>query len=121
MKSSTKSTKKHKLERRRHRVRARIFGNDVRPRLSVYRSLSHIYAQIINDETGKTLAAMSDLKLQSSKEGGKIGKAKEVGKMLAEAALKKQIKKVVFDRGSARYHGRIKALAEGAREGGLEF
>lgn len=114
------------LERRRHRVRARISGTAERPRLSVRRSLSHVYAQIIDDISGKTLAAASDLGLglkpKKGKKGeGKTSRAKAVGLALAEAAKKAGVKKVVFDRGGRTYHGRVKALALGAREGGLEF
>jgi large subunit ribosomal protein L18 len=96
----------------------RIVGTLDRHRLSVFRSLNNIYAQIIDDAQGKTIASASSIKL---KKGGDIASAKEVGKVLAEKALAKGIKKVVFDRGSLRYHGRIKALAETAREGGLLF
>lgn len=88
------------------------------PRLSVFRSNKFTYAQIIDDEKGQTLASASDLQ---AKEPGKLKRAKEVGEILAQKALKKGIKKVVFDRGSYKYHGRVQALAEGAREGGLEF
>lgn len=89
-----------------------------RLRLSVFRSNKHIYCQIIDDEKGMTLVAACD---QKSKIKSKIDRAKETGKLLAEKALAKKIKKVFFDRGTRRYHGRIKAVAEGAREGGLEF
>lgn len=104
--------------KRQARGRGRIFGTRQRPRLSVFRSGPHIYAQLIDDEKGITLLSASDLK---AKEGTKVEKAASVGKALAEAALKKKIKKVVFDRAGFRYHGRIKALAEEAREGGLVF
>ncbi len=99
----------------------RVFGTRERPRLSVFRGLKNIHVQIIDDEEGKTLAACSSLHLQNVKYGGNIAAAKQVGKMIAEKAAAKGIKKVVFDRGSARYHGRVKALAEAAREGGLLF
>lgn len=93
-----------------------------RLRLSVYRSNKEIYAQIIDDEKGQTLAAFDTSKIKSAKiKMTKIEKAREVGKSIAEKALSLKIKKVVYDRGDFRYHGRIKALAEGAREGGLEF
>ena len=110
--------KRERLKRRHRRVRAKVFGTAEVPRLSVYRSLKHIYAQIINDKEGETLAAASDLKI---KQGTKTERAKEVGKMIAKLAQEKGIKKVVFDRGGRKYHGRIKALAEAAREGGLKF
>lgn len=99
-------------------MKKKIFGAGDRPRLSVFRSLKNVYAQIIDDVQGKTLVSASSIKL---KKGGKAAASKEVGRLLAEKALAKGIKKVVFDRGSLRYHGRIKALAEAAREGGLIF
>lgn len=98
-----------------------IFGAKERPRLSVFRSLKNIHAQIIDDEIGKTLVSASSLDLKKVKYGGNISAAKEVGKLLAEKTLAKGIKKVVFDRGTSRYHGRVKALSEAAREGGLQF
>lgn len=113
-------------ERRHERVRNKIMGTPERPRLSVYRSLDHIYAQIIDDLSGKTLAAASTLtkaaKGKKGKEsGGNIEGAKRVGAKLAALAKEKNINKVVFDRGGYLYHGRVKALAEAAREGGLVF
>ncbi|MFA6548945.1 MAG: 50S ribosomal protein L18 [Candidatus Margulisiibacteriota bacterium] len=96
----------------------KIFGTKERPRLSVFRSIRHVHAQIINDEEGKTLAAASSLKLAKA---GKMEIAKQVGKMLAEIAKKAGITKVVFDRGTFRYRGRIQVLADAAREGGLIF
>ena len=90
-----------------------------RPRLSVFKANRHIYAQLIDDGAGKTLAAASSLEIKSK--GKKTDIAKEVGKLIASKALVKKIKAVKFDRGGFAYHGRIKALAEGAREGGLEF
>ncbi|EKD49557.1 MAG: 50S ribosomal protein L18 [uncultured bacterium] len=106
--------------RRNSRVRAKIFGTKKKPRLSVYRSLKHIYAQIIDDESKKTLVAASDndVKTKSKK---KTELAFEVGKCVASKALKKKIEYVVFDRGSYQYHGKVKALAEGARKAGLKF
>jgi len=95
-----------------------------RLRLSVFRSNKHIYGQIIDDKKGKTLVAASDVAMKQSSNRAiknKTERAREVGKIIAERALKKDIKTVVFDRGSYKYHGRIKALAEGAREGGLKF
>ena len=99
----------------------RIFGTKERPRLSVFRGLRNIHAQIIDDEEGKTLLSFSSLHLEKVKYGGNSSAAKQVGKVIAEKAAAKGIKKVVFDRGSARYHGRVKALADAAREGGLVF
>ena len=113
--------KQHIMLRRKARIRSRVSGTAEKPRLSVRRSLTHIYAQLVDDETGKTLVAASDLKLKKAKEGGKVALAKAVGQALAEAAKAAGIKKVVFDRGGRAYHGRVEALAAGAREGGLEF
>jgi len=115
-----KDIKLIKRERRHKRVRAKVFGTAQRPRLAIFRSARHIYAQIINDEEKKTLVSASDLKLKKS-DKGKLSLASDVGKAIAEACTKAKIKKVVFDRGGFKYHGRVKALAEAAREGGLEF
>ncbi len=103
------------------RVRKKIKGTTDRPRLSVFRSLKYIYAQIIDDSTGQTLASASSLIIPDLKSGDTIAVAKQVGQNLANEAKKKNISNVVFDRGGYLYHGRIKALAEGAREGGLLF
>jgi large subunit ribosomal protein L18 len=116
---STKTTAE--LRKARHsRLRKRIEGTSERPRLAVFRSLQHIYAQIIDDSTGTTIAAASsqekDLKAAGNAEG-----AKKVGEALAKRAKDKGINAVVFDRGGFRFHGRVASLAEGAREGGLEF
>jgi len=112
--------------RRRHHVRRKVRGNAERPRLTVFRSSKHIYAQLIDDDSGVTLAAASSsapgLKKDGGlKYGGNIKAAKAVGKLLAENAKGKGITKAAFDRGHYRYHGRIKALADAAREGGLQF
>ncbi len=111
--------------RRKIRVRKKVYGTPQRPRLSVYKSLKHIYAQIIDDTQGKTLAAASSLdpalKAKLEDISGKIEVARLVGQLVAQRALDKGIKKVVFDRGGFRYHGRVKAVADGAREAGLEF
>lgn len=96
------------------RKRRKVFGTAERPRLSVFRSLRNIYAQIIDDSVGRTLVS-------AMVRGGNIAAAEVLGKMIAEKAMAKGIKKVVFDRGRALYHGRVKAVAEAAREGGLEF
>lgn len=116
---------RHSARERRHmRLRNKVFGTTERPRLSVYRSLNHMYAQIIDDTEGKTLVAASSIepklndKLSSTKDRNA---AKQVGLLLAERAKEKGITKVVYDRGGNIYHGRIAALADGAREGGLEF
>lgn len=103
------------------RVRSKIFGTAKLPRLSVFRSNTHIYGQLIDDEKGVTLASFSDLKIKKTKELKKTEIAGMVGEELAKKAAAKKIKKVVFDRNGLRYHGRVKALAEGARKGGLEF
>lgn len=105
---------------RKARIRAKITGDSIRPRLNVYRSLQHINAQIIDDQAGKTLVSASDLELKNKKLK-KEDMAKEVGRLIAKKAQEKKIKNVVFDRGGFKFHGRIKALADGAREGGLEF
>lgn len=110
--------------RRHKRVRKKVSGTPERPRLCVFRSLRHIYAQIIDDEHGVTLAAASTLSPEirdKIKTGGNIEAAKLVGQLIAKKALEKGIKRVVFDRGGYKYHGRVKALAEAAREAGLEF
>lgn len=108
-----------KRKRRHQRVKARIL-NVSRPRLSIFRSNKYIYAQIIDDEKNKTLVGLSDSSLRDKK-SNKSARARALGLMIAEYAKKAKIKKVVFDRGGYRYHGRVRALAEGAREGGLEF
>lgn len=111
-------------ERRHQRVRKKVNGTPERPRVSVYRSLKHIYAQIIDDMSRATLVAASSMDKEFSGHGGSRGNretAKLVGGFLAKRAVQKGIKKVVFDRGGYRFHGRIKELAEAAREGGLEF
>ncbi len=104
--------------RRKRRVRAKLFGTTERPRLSVFRSLNHIYAQLINDEKGETILSANSAGLAGK---GKTLLAYNTGLIVAEKAKKKGIEKVVFDRGSYAYHGRVKALAEGARKGGLKF
>jgi large subunit ribosomal protein L18 len=114
-------TKRNAIRQRIHaRIRAKIAGTAERPRLNVYRSLTHIYAQLIDDAQGVTVASASSLALKL-KTGGNVAAAKEVGKAVAEAGVAKGVKKVVFDRGGFLYHGRIKALADAAREAGLEF
>jgi large subunit ribosomal protein L18 len=102
-------------------IRLRLTGTPERPRLSVYRSNKAIYAQIIDDVNGKTLAAASSLKTAGDSQANKVDQSKEVGKQIAEKAVAAGISQVVFDRNGYLYHGRIKSLAEGAREGGLQF
>ena len=114
-------TKNQKRLRRRRRVRAKVRGSAERPRLSVFRSNRGITAQLVDDLEGRTLAAASWLHLKKSFKGNKTAQAAEVGKLLADAAKKAEIEAVVFDRGGYLYHGRVKALAEAAREGGLKF
>jgi len=117
--------RKRALRLRRHqRVRKKVTGTPERPRLAVYRSEHHIYAQVIDDSEGKTLAAASTLDKAikaDGKYGGNVAAAKEVGKLVGERAKEKGIARVVFDRGGFAYHGRVAGLAEGAREAGLEF
>lgn len=136
--------KREKRYRRHKRVRAKIFGTPEIPRLCIFRSNLHIYGQIFDDEKSQTILSSSDLELKKPKtknrkpktqvknkalkekkeetiRTGKVAIAYEVGKLIAVKAIKKKIKKVVFDRGGYKYHGRVKALAEGARAGGLEF
>lgn len=115
----TQFDRKAARSRRHRRVRVRVSGSPERPRLSVYRSLRHIYAQLIDDVAGRTLAAASTLELKT---GGKdVEAARAVGRALATKAREAGITRVVFDRGGFLYHGRIKALADAAREAGLEF
>jgi large subunit ribosomal protein L18 len=107
------------MERRKKRIRKSITGTMEIPRVSVFRSLKHIYAQVIDDSQGTTLAAASSIALKI--EGGNIEGAKQVGKVLAEKAIEKGISKVCFDRNGRLFHGRVKALADAAREAGLKF
>ena len=112
---------KNQKLRRQIRVRSKIRGTEKRPRLSVFRSNRFVYAQLINDEIGKTIVGVSEKHLKQNLLSGKRERAKGVGILLAKKAIDKKIKKVVFDRGRYSYHGRISAIAKGAREGGLEF
>lgn len=112
---------KDTIRRRVHkRIRRKVQGTAERPRLCVFRSLKHIYAQVIDDGVGRTLVAASSNQ-EGQANGGNLAGAKAIGKLIAERAQAKGIKKVVFDRGGYLYHGRVKALAEAAREAGLEF
>ncbi|MCC8122433.1 MAG: 50S ribosomal protein L18 [Oscillospiraceae bacterium] len=108
-------------KRRHQRVRGKIAGTPERPRLNVFRSATNIYAQVIDDVSGKTIAAASSLEKDFAGAGSNCEAAKQVGQMVAERAKAKGIETVVFDRGGYVYHGRVQALAEGAREGGLQF
>ena len=118
-------TKRNEIRKRIHsRIREKLSGTAERPRLNVYRSLNHIYAQVIDDQKGETLASASSMEKEmrgAGNTGANIDAAKAVGKLLAERAVKKGIKEVVFDRGGYLYHGRVKALADAARESGLSF
>lgn len=117
-------TKEQIRQRLHDRIRKKIRGSEDRPRLAVHRSGAHIYAQVIDDDAGKTLVAASsrDKDVRGKlKSGGNVAAAKEVGGLVASRAKQKGIEKVVFDRGGFQYHGRIKALAEAAREAGLKF
>ncbi len=106
-------------ERRRRRTRAKIFGTALRPRLSVFRALNHIYAQLIDDQAGKTLVSAKDGEAKAGKT--KIEKAETVGRLVGQKALAQGIKEAVFDKGAFKYHGRVKAVAEGARKAGLKI
>ncbi|MGA8939149.1 MAG: 50S ribosomal protein L18 [Acidobacteriaceae bacterium] len=115
---------RNEIRQRVHsRIRAKMAGTAERPRLNVYRSLNHIYTQLIDDANGVTIASASTVTSKGAerKAGGNVEAAKTVGKLIAERAAEKGIKKVVFDRGGYLYHGRVKALADAAREAGLEF
>ena len=114
------NTKAQRLHRHK-RVRGKVSGTPERPRLNVFRSETNIYAQVIDDTTGKTLASASSLEKDFSCDGTKTDAARKVGELVAERAKAKGIEAVVFDRGGYLYHGCVKALAEGAREGGLQF
>jgi large subunit ribosomal protein L18 len=121
MKLKTRSAIRHQIQRR---IRKKIRGTQERPRLAVYRSQSHIYAQLVDDELGRTLCAASSLDKDvrsKAKRGSTVAAATEVGGLIAGRARDKGIADVVFDRGGFQFHGRVKALAEAAREGGLKF
>ena len=120
-----RSDSKNQIRMRIHaRIRSKVEGTPERPRLAVFRSVKHIYAQVIDDTKGHTVAAAASTEKSATSgksSGGNLGGAKEIGKLVAERAKDKGIKSVVFDRGGYHYHGRVKALAEAAREAGLEF
>ncbi|MGB2762085.1 MAG: 50S ribosomal protein L18 [Minisyncoccales bacterium] len=115
--------KQEKRYRRHKRVRAKISGNSNIPRLCVFRSNKRIYAQLIDDEKGKTILSSTEFEIKKSKDKQttKITIANQIGELIAKKAVEKKIKKVVFDRGGYKYHGRVKALADGAKKGGLQF
>jgi large subunit ribosomal protein L18 len=113
---------RNEIRQRIHkRIRARVAGTQERPRLAVFRSINHIYAQVIDDQQGHTLVAAASTEKDLKGKGGNLDGAKLIGKTVAERAKEKGITKVVFDRGGYLYHGRVKALADAAREAGLEF
>jgi large subunit ribosomal protein L18 len=115
------ASKNHTRQRVHDRIRKKVMGTPERPRLNVYRSLNHIYAQLIDDLKGVTLAAASTADDRKGVTGGNVASAKMVGKKIAELAKEKGVTKVVFDRGGYIYHGRVKAVADAAREAGLQF
>ena len=116
---------KNSRTRSKIKIRKKVFGVAEKPRLSVYRSLNNVYAQVIDDSTGKTLASASSLSAEIKEElknvKGKVAKSKLVGSLLAKKAAESKVTTVIFDRNGYRYHGRVQAIAEGAREGGLKF
>jgi large subunit ribosomal protein L18 len=120
-------TKDDRRQRIKYRLRKRTIGSEARPRLTVFRSLSHIYVQVVDDMSGQTIAAASSVEpnvkgaLKKNVRGGNIAGAKVIGKTIAERLLEKGVKRVVFDRNGFLYHGRVKAVADAAREAGLEF
>jgi len=124
MGANSAKAKSGALRRRRRRVRKKVKGSASRPRLAVYRSLNNIYAQMVDDDAQRTLVAASSRSKEirsELKSGGNVEAARAVGRLVAQKALENNIRRVVFDRGGRLYHGRVKALAEGAREAGLEF
>ena len=115
-------TEKKEVRGRIHeRIRRKLRGTGQRPRLAVFRSVAHIYAQVIDDSQGKTLVSASSVDKENKVNGGNVAAAKAIGKRVAERAKEKGITRVVFDRGGYQYHGRVKALADAARAAGLEF
>ena len=120
-------TKRDRRDRIKHRIRRRVRGTETRPRLTVFRSLSHIYVQVVDDMTGRTMASASSVEpsvkgaLSKQARGGNVAGAKLIGQAIAGRLLDKGIKRVVFDRNGFLYHGRVKAVADAAREAGLEF
>jgi len=113
--------KKQIRERIHKRIRRKLEGTTERPRLAIYRSVAHIYVQVIDDTQGRTLVSASTVEKEGKRGGGNVAAAKDIGKLVAQRAKEKGISKVVFDRGGYQYHGRVKALADAARQAGLEF
>jgi large subunit ribosomal protein L18 len=120
-------TKEDRRDRIKYRIRKRVLGTEARPRLTVFRSVAHIYVQVVDDMTGRTIASASSVDakvkggLDKKARGGNVAGAKAIGKTIAERLLEKGVKRVVFDRNGFLYHGRVKAVADAAREAGLEF
>ena len=119
-------TKDDRRERIKFRIRKRVRGNDARPRLTVFRSVAHMYVQVVDDMTGRTIAAASSVEpaikgAMGAAKGGNVAGAEAIGKTIAERLLEKGVKRVVFDRNGFLYHGRVKAVADAARAAGLEF
>ncbi len=120
-------TTQDRRDRIKHRIRKRVRGSEARPRLTVFRSVSHIYVQVVDDTTGRTVASASTVEpnvkgtMDKQARGGNVAGAKAIGKTIAERLLEKGVKRVVFDRNGFLYHGRVKAVADAAREAGLEF
>ena len=120
-------TKDDRRERIKHGIRKRVRGNEARPRLTVFRSVAHLYVQVVDDMTGRTIASASSVEptvkgaMKKAEGGGNIAGAKAIGKTIAQRLIEKGVKRVVFDRNGFLYHGRVKAVAEAAREAGLEF
>ena len=120
-------TKEDRRDRIKYRIRKHVQGSDARPRLTVFRSLAHIYVQVVDDLTGRTIASASSVEpavkvaLAKKVKGGNVAGATAIGKTIAERLIEKGIKRVVFDRNGFLYHGRVKAVADAAREAGLEF
>ena len=120
-------TKEDRRQRIKYRIRKRVEGTEARPRLTVFRSVAHIYVQVVDDMTGRTVASASTVEptvkgaLDKQARGGNVAGAKAIGKTIAERLLEKGVKRVVFDRNGFLYHGRVKAVADAAREAGLEF
>ena len=120
-------TKDDRRERIKHRIRKRVQGTETRPRLTVFRSVAHMYVQVVDDMTGRTIASASTIDpkvkgaLTTAERGGNIGGAKAIGRTIAERLIEKGVTRVVFDRNGFLYHGRVKAVADAARAAGLEF
>ncbi len=120
-------TKDDRRQRIKYRIRKRVEGTEARPRLTVFRSVAHIYVQVVDDATGRTVASASTVEstvkgtMDKQARGGNVAGAKAIGKTIAERLLEKGVKRVVFDRNGFLYHGRVKAVADAAREAGLEF